>query len=270
MYFVQCLVDSMLQTLIPFYDALRIAIGDRLMVTLLIAVAHTAPVLGFQLFLMIIGHMKYFQQYLTQPHSKVDPELAYACWKHSAISHLIMMPLLIFLVYPPLKDMFVVPSENIPDLLTMSGHVFFFVVVEDFFFYWGHRILHHPFLYKRIHKKHHMFKTLTGYCIASEFTHPVETVLANVVPVLAGPMMVGPHLITYFVWVVLRMLKTCDAHCGYAFPWSPFGLFFPFNPAERHDFHHEKNLGSFGSFFLIWDTICGTDADFLAWKKKEQ
>ena len=32
------------------------------------------------------------------------------------------------------------------------------MLTEDFFFYWGHRLMHLPYLYKRIHKQHHEFK----------------------------------------------------------------------------------------------------------------
>lgn len=28
-------------------------------------------------------------------------------------------------------------------------------IIEDFYFYWVHRLLHHPALYKHIHKVHH-------------------------------------------------------------------------------------------------------------------
>jgi sterol desaturase/sphingolipid hydroxylase (fatty acid hydroxylase superfamily) len=43
-------------------------------------------------------------------------------------------------------------------------------LVNDFLFYWAHRALHHPKLYGRIHKQHHLFKQTIG--IAAEFAHP--------------------------------------------------------------------------------------------------
>ncbi len=37
----------------------------------------------------------------------------------------------------------------------------------------------------------------------------------------------------------------------------------------RHDFHHSHNIGNFGSFFVFWDWMMGTDQAFNQWKIKE-
>jgi methylsterol monooxygenase/4-alpha-methyl-delta7-sterol-4alpha-methyl oxidase len=257
-----------MDVIISSYEAVRAAFGnDRLFVAFLFSLAHTVPVAFFQSFLMFIGHMKLFQECLSQPNAPTDPELSKKCWFHATIAHFLVMPFFLWLIYPYLVDSYTLGVDTVPDFVTMCKHLLVCIVVEDFFFYWGHRTLHHPLLYKRFHKKHHEFKTLSNMCIAAEYTHPVETVLGNVIPVLLGPMIVCPHLLVGSLWVVIRMLKTCDAHSGYAFAWSPFGLCMPLNPAERHDFHHEKGLGSYGSFFLIWDTVCRTDQDYLEFKK---
>jgi hypothetical protein len=34
--------------------------------------------------------------------------------------------------------------------------------------------------------------------------------------------------------------------------------------SERHDFHHSKFQGSYGSFFCFWDWLCGTDVPYRA------
>ena len=51
--------------------------------------------------------------------------------------------------------------ETIPDSWTMFKQVMICVMCEDFFFYWGHRILHcksrYLPLYQYIHKTHHEF-----------------------------------------------------------------------------------------------------------------
>ena len=64
------------------------------------------------------------------------------------------------------------------------------------------------------------------------------------------------------------MLKTSDAHCGYDLPFSPFGFTYPLNSASRHDYHHEKGTGSFGSFFVFWDELCGTDLAYLRFRER--
>jgi sterol desaturase/sphingolipid hydroxylase (fatty acid hydroxylase superfamily) len=223
-----------------------------------------------QAFLMLIGKYGIFQDYVIQPNKKAEADLGIKCWINSGINHFVLMPLVGYLMYPLLFPYIMIPTEMFPSGMTVFYQLLGCVFIEDFLFYWSHRALHTPFLYKRFHKKHHEFKVLTGYSIASEYTHPVESLLGNILPLMLGPILLSVHLSTMTLWVVLRMLKTCDAHSGYKFAWSPFGIVPPLNPAVRHDFHHEKGLGSYGSFFLIWDTLCGTDADYLAYANKKK
>eukprot|EP00455_Lapot_gusevi_P014815 TRINITY_DN17463_c0_g1_i1.p1 TRINITY_DN17463_c0_g1~~TRINITY_DN17463_c0_g1_i1.p1 ORF type:complete len:157 (-),score=32.90 TRINITY_DN17463_c0_g1_i1:112-582(-) len=146
----------------------------------------------------------------------------------------------------------------------------FFMVVEDTIFYFAHRTLHHPAIYQYMHKWHHQYKETVG--IAAEYAHPMEYLLANMIPTAIGPLLCGAHLYTFFMWLILRIGETIDGHCGYEFPWSPYRLI-PFSgSASVHDFHHSHNVGNFASFFTWWDRICGTDhawVEHLSHKKAD-
>lgn len=246
--------------------------NDRAFFTVMIALCHTIPVVLHEIFLFTIAALKWFEDCKIQPDRAVDRSLIGKLWIHSILSHFIFMPLLLwFGLYPLMKlftaddtDALAVPTSS----MNMLQHLFICILLEDTLFYWFHRMLHHPALYKHVHKKHHEFKVMTGYSMASEYTHFVETLLGNIVPVVAGPLVTQCGLYTLCVWVILRMFKTCDAHSGYSFLWSPFGLCFPLNPAVRHDYHHEAGLGSYGSFFIFWDAVCGTNADYLEHETK--
>lgn len=48
----------------------------------------------------------------------------------------------------------------------------FFIAFTDFFIYWIHRGLHHPLVYKRLHKPHHKWIIPTPY--ASHAFHPLD------------------------------------------------------------------------------------------------
>ena len=37
----------------------------------------------------------------------------------------------------------------------VSAQILFYFIIEDFVFYWGHRILHSKWLYKNVHSVHH-------------------------------------------------------------------------------------------------------------------
>jgi sterol desaturase/sphingolipid hydroxylase (fatty acid hydroxylase superfamily) len=154
--------------------------------------------------------------------------------------------------------------EEFPSAWEVLSHHSCFILAEDCLFYWSHRVLHsHPWLYSSVHKQHHEFRITIG--IASEYAHPLEFIFGNILPSSAGALLLGSnvHFSTLLAWYALRVCKTTDAHCGYQFAWSPFRLL-PFSgTAAFHDYHHSHNLGNYGSFFSLWDNLCGTNKHFL-------
>ncbi len=50
----------------------------------------------------------------------------------------------------------------------------------DTTFYWSHRALHHPALYKHFHKQHHEYKGTIGF--AAEYASTVEQVRGPLCP----------------------------------------------------------------------------------------
>ena len=60
----------------------------------------------------------------------------------------------------------------------------------------------------------------TPFGLTSEYAHPAEILFLGFATVV-GPALTGPHLLTLWLWVVLRVLETVEAHSGYHFPWSP-------------------------------------------------
>ena len=159
---------------------------------------------------------------------------------------------------------------SIPGSTEIVLQIVFFMVVEDTAFYWIHRLMHTPWLYKRIHKKHHEFTTTIG--IAAEYSHPLEHILCNLFPSGLGAAILGSkcHMITWYIWLIVRILETTDGHCGYEFSWSPFRLL-PFSgSANYHNFHHSKNVGNYSSFFTYWDSICQTNKHYWRYLSKKE
>ena len=135
-------------------------------------------------------------------------------------------------------------------------------------FYLGHSTLHRPYFYKRIHKFHHEHKQTTS--IACIHAHPFEYFIANILPVLSGSLILGQraHGSTQYGFAIIRMINSFDEHCGYKFPWSmqrilPFHL-----NQEEHFYHHTENVGSYGSFFEIWDYVFGSNTSFFQQSNK--
>lgn len=92
------------------------------------------------------------------------------------------------------------------------------------------RLLHSPRLYKHIHKIHHEWTAPIG--IISVYAHPLEHLLSNIIPPAIGPVLMGSHIATAWVWYCFAIASTINAHCGYHFPFFP--------SPEAHDYHHYK------------------------------
>ena len=58
-------------------------------------------------------------------------------------------------------------------LLSAAATLLCWHVLFDTWFYWCHRALHHPSIYRFVHKQHHEFKEPTG--IAAFYAHPPRT-----------------------------------------------------------------------------------------------
>jgi sterol desaturase/sphingolipid hydroxylase (fatty acid hydroxylase superfamily) len=65
------------------------------------------------------------------------------------------------------------------------------VVIVDLWFYWTHRALHWPPLYRTVHKIHHRF---TAPCaVVAVYAHPLEFALGNLAAVALGPVLTNAH-----------------------------------------------------------------------------
>ncbi|KAK7481954.1 hypothetical protein BaRGS_00026757 [Batillaria attramentaria] len=142
------------------------------------------------------------------------------------------------------------PSE-LPTVQRFVLEMSVLVIIEEIGFYYLHRLLHQPALYKHIHKLHHEWTAPVG--VVSIYAHPVEHATANLLPGLMGPLVMGSHLATLWVWFGLIMVFTTFHHSGYHFPLMP--------SPEFHDFHHLKFNVCYGVLGIL-DWLHGTDVVF--------
>jgi sterol desaturase/sphingolipid hydroxylase (fatty acid hydroxylase superfamily) len=148
--------------------------------------------------------------------------------------------------------------KALPTISEYITHLLICIIAEDFMFYFGHRLLHSKYLYKYIHKVHHEHTVV--FSLASEYCHPLEFLIANVVPYATGPFLLSGyiHCYTHMCWIVIRIFEGSVAHSGYDFPVSLSNLFPLTVESDFHNYHHLNFKDNYGSFFKIWDYICGT------------
>lgn len=253
----------------PHWEAIMAFFGSPMMANVAgILLLHVSMLLACNLFFLVLyrTEMPFFEQYKISQAPwpwKAGGQKAATFWELArqsvpvtAVNLALTVPLALANYGTAVRLGFSADAKDYPGVPRVAAHLLVFMLVEDVMFYWGHRTLHHPALYKHVHKLHHRY--YHSVSIAAEFAHPVEFVIVNVLPFATGPLLMGSHLVTQYVWVVWRIGETVFNHSGYDLPFSPWELL-PFQgTAAAHDAHHSANTGNFGSFFRFWDWACGT------------
>jgi len=125
------------------------------------------------------------------------------------------------------------------------------LLVNEVLFFYSHWAFHKGSLYKKIHKKHHEFTA--PFALAALHAHPIELVVADLIPFTAGFLIFRPHIFFCFMWIVGACLGTQTHHSGYRLPWIAD---FDEQP-DFHDFHHQRFNCCYGNIGWL-DALHGT------------
>lgn len=134
-----------------------------------------------------------------------------------------------------------------------------YLLAHDTWFYWTHRALHHPPLFRRFHAVHHVGKRPTAWTAMS--FHPGESLTGAVfIPLFV--FLVPIHVAMLGVVLTVMTVLGVTNHLGWElFPRrlvrGPAGAWII--TASHHQRHHERYQCNYGLYFRHWDRLCGTD-----------
>jgi sterol desaturase/sphingolipid hydroxylase (fatty acid hydroxylase superfamily) len=133
------------------------------------------------------------------------------------------------------------------------------ILLHDAWFYWTHRLMHHPKLYKYVHKVHHQSVDPSPFAAFS--FHPLEAVVEAGVYVLFS-FLFPVHLSAMLVWQLIQMVMNVIGHLGYEIYPKGFNSHWLFRwktPSTHHNMHHSKFNGNYGLYFTWWDRFFKTE-----------
>ena len=149
------------------------------------------------------------------------------------------------------------PGRSAPH--AQLGALVSLVFLHDAYFYWVHRLLHTPWLYRHVHSVHHLSRAPTAF--AAFAFHPFEAILMAMFTPLAS--LVLPLSLPVVLAFNLHMIiRNGMGHAGVElFPaWlldAPLLKWLA--PTAHHDTHHRYAKGNYGFYFRIWDRWMGTE-----------
>ncbi|MFI4974504.1 MAG: sterol desaturase family protein [Caulobacterales bacterium] len=134
-----------------------------------------------------------------------------------------------------------------------------FLVIQDTYYYWLHRLMHHPWLFRWVHAGHHRSRQPTPF--ASFAFDAAEAALSAWLPV-ALVFVIPIHPAVILILLTVMTIAAVLNHSGWellpqGLVRGPVGAWLI--SATHHSVHHTQYGKNFGLYFRVWDRLMGTD-----------
>ncbi|MBX9852186.1 MAG: sterol desaturase family protein [Cytophagaceae bacterium] len=151
------------------------------------------------------------------------------------------------------------------DEISEYGWIYFFssmfivMFIHETYYYWLHRAMHHPKIYKHIHKTHHDSVTPSPWTAFS--FHPAEAFLeALILPLIL--FFIPVHYYVLLTYLILMTLSSVVNHLNieiYPYGFEKHWLGKWLIGATHHSLHHSQFRYNFGLYFTFWDKLAKTE-----------
>ncbi len=134
------------------------------------------------------------------------------------------------------------------------------MLLHETYYYWIHRAMHIPKIYKVVHKVHHNSLSSTPWTAFS--FHPWESLLeAIILPLIL--MLIPLNIYALLFYLIFMTFSSVINHLDIeVYPaWfrnSRFGKLWI--DATHHHFHHKEFNTNYGLYFTFWDKWMGTES----------
>lgn len=132
------------------------------------------------------------------------------------------------------------------------------ILIHDTYFYWTHRLIHTGYLFKLIHRTHHISHNPTPWAAFS--FHPIEGIISvGYIPIIVFSIPIHP--MSLFIFLSIMTLVSITGHLGYEIFSTQFlkgNIGKWINSSTFHNKHHQIAKYNFGLYFTYWDRIMGT------------
>jgi sterol desaturase/sphingolipid hydroxylase (fatty acid hydroxylase superfamily)/uncharacterized protein (DUF2147 family) len=133
------------------------------------------------------------------------------------------------------------------------------ILIHDMYFYWAHRLMHHPKIFRHVHLVHHRSTNPSPWAAYS--FHPIEAVVeAAIFPLLAFTIPI--HGLAFFIFLVYMISRNVLGHLGIEFlpKWFIKNKWVNWHTTTtHHDLHHKYFNSNYGLYFTWWDRWFGTE-----------
>lgn len=134
-----------------------------------------------------------------------------------------------------------------------------YLFIHDTYFYWTHRMMHHPRIFPVMHRVHHESRQPTPW--AGFSFHPTEAILGAVIlPVMA--FLIPIHVSAILFILVLMTVVSVTNHSGFEIlpdGWMRGFVGRHWISAAHHNLHHQTYTCNYALYFRFWDRLMGTD-----------